>query len=101
MGGRSRGMCGRAVSRRAREISGAGIARSGSSIGLGDHLSSKPFHIPRMDGITSRANNSVFLRTSSGGIEPICCRIIRWPQLRLFIAWVKRSRTVLGEPAMT
>src|ERR1700722_20645438 len=76
------------------KLSGAGIARSGSAIGFGDHLSSKPFHSPRICGITSRANSSVFLRTSSGGIEPICWRIIRWPQFRLFIASVRRSRTV-------
>src|SRR5579863_1400999 len=78
----------------------AGIARSLSGSGCGDHLSSHSVHKPRMCGITSRANISVLLRTSSGGIDPICIRIIRWPQLRLFIASRKRSRTVLGEPAI-
>src|ERR1700737_4019048 len=80
---------------------GAGIARSLSGSGCGDHLSSHSLHRSRTCGMTSRANISVLLRTSSGGIEPSCIRIIRWPQLRVFSASRRRSRTVFGEPAMT
>src|SRR5581483_2249358 len=80
---------------------GAGIASSLSGSRLGDQRSSNSLHRSRRCGITSRANNSVFLRVNSGGIEPICSSSIRWPHLRLLIASRRRSRTVLGEPAIT